>query len=135
MKANSFFLICAAALFSLSVITINIAPIISKAHTSFFEGWGTRNCKILDDNLDYQKSIGAYDEYKNALNLEERKIDECRYHNIMYSLEYAAFIIDVSLGSILAFLGLIHYIEPGNNFQKILGIFFYFCYNTARRLL
>ena len=127
MKANSFFLICAAALFSLSVITINIAPIISKAHTSFFEGWGTRNCKILDDNLDYQKSIGAYDEYKNALNLEERKIDECRYHNIMYSLEYAAFIIDVSLGSILAFLGLIHYIEPGNNFQKIsglLGLFF-----------
>lgn len=127
MKANLFFLICAAALFSLSVITINIAPIISKAHTSFFEGWGTRNCKILDDNLDYQKSIGAYDEYKNALNLEERKIDECRYHNIMYSLEYAAFIIDVSLGSILAFLGLIHYIEPGNNFQKIsglLGLFF-----------
>ena len=127
MKVNSFFLICAAALFSLSVITINIAPIISKAHTSFFEGWGTRNCKILDDNLDYQKSIGAYDEYKNALNLEERKIDECRYHNIMYSLEYAAFIIDVSLGSILAFLGLIHYIEPGNNFQKIsglLGLFF-----------
>ena len=40
----------------------------------------------------------------------------------MYSLEYSAMIIDVSLGFIVAFLALINYIEPGNNFKPITGI-------------
>jgi hypothetical protein len=109
-------------LFSISVITITIAPIVSKAHTSFFDGWGTTNCQILEDDLDFKKSVGEFEEYRNVLTIEERIVDECRYHNTMYSLEYSAMIIDVSLGFIVAFLALINYIEPGNNFKPITGI-------------
>ena len=122
MNANLFFLIFAFCLFSISVITITIAPIVSKAHTSFFDGWGTTNCQILEDDLDFKKSVGEFEEYRNVLTIEERIVDECRYHNTMYSLEYSAMIIDVSLGFIVAFLALINYIEPGNNFKPITGI-------------
>ena len=122
MNANLFFLIFACCLFSISVITITIAPIVSKAHTSFFDGWGTTNCQILEDDLDFKKSVGEFEEYRNVLTIEERIVDECRYHNTMYSLEYSAMIIDVSLGFIVAFLALINYIEPGNNFKPITGI-------------
>ena len=122
MNANLFFLIFACCLFSISVITITIAPIVSKAHSSFFDGWGTTNCQILEDDLDFRKSIGEFEEYRNVLKIEERKADECKYHNTMYSLEYSAMIINVSLGCIITFLALINYIEPGNDFKPITGI-------------
>ena len=123
MSPNFFFLLFASCLFCISIITINIAPIISKAHSSFFEGWGTTNCQIAETELDYMKSIGAYDEYKNIQKIEERKIDECYQRNIMYNLEYAAVIIDISLSFIIAFLALINYLEPRNNLKKTIGIF------------
>ena len=40
----------------------------------------------------------------------------------MYSLEYAALVIDVSLGFIIMVLAIIHVTEPGNKFEKISGI-------------
>ena len=122
MNQNLLFLIFATCLFTISVITITIAPIISKAHISFFDGWGTTNCEKLVDDLDFEKSIGTFDEYKRALKIRERQIDECKRHKIYYSLEYSAFIIDVSLGFIIAIIALIHYVEPGNNFKNITGI-------------
>ena len=122
MNANFFFLIFAFALFAFSVITITIAPIISKAHITFFDGWGTANCEILEEDLDFVKSIGTYDEDKQAKEIEERKIDECRNHKAMYSLEYAALVIDVSLGFIIMVLAIIHVTEPGHKFEKISGI-------------
>ena len=115
MDQNLLFLIFATCFFTISVITITIAPIISKAHISFFDGWGTTNCEKLVDDLDFEKSIGTFDEYKRALKIRERQIDECKRHKIYYSLEYSAFIIDVSLGFIIAIIALIHYVEPGNN--------------------
>ena len=121
MNNNFLFLIISASFFCLSVITLVTAPIISKAHTSFFEGWGTINCKKLEDDLDFEKSIGTYDEYKKALTIKERQIDECKIHNTMNGLEYVCLIIDVFLGFIIVFLALINYIEPGNNFRKIIG--------------
>ena len=57
MNANLFFLIFACCLFSISVITITIAPIVSKAQTSFFDGWGTTNCQILEDDLDFVRLV------------------------------------------------------------------------------
>ena len=122
MNTNFLFLIFSCCLLCISVITITIAPIISKAHSSFFLGWGTTNCQLLDIDLDYSKSIGAYDEYKNVLKIEDRKIDECNYRNIMYSLEYAALLIDVSLGFIIAILALINYVEERNNLKNIIGV-------------
>ena len=122
MNANLFFLISAFCLLSVSVITITIAPIISKAHSNFFEGWGTQNCKRLEDDLDFKKEIGDFDEYPNVLTIEDRKVDDCKYQNAMYNLEYASMIIDVSLGCIVTLLALINYIEPRNNFKMGTGL-------------
>jgi hypothetical protein len=122
MNNNFLFLIISAIFFGLSIITIVIAPIINKAHVSFFEGWGTTNCQKLEDALDFEKSIGTYDEYQSTLTVKEREIDECKIHNTMNGLEYACLIIDFSLGFIIAFLALINYIEPENNQRKKIGI-------------
>ena len=122
MNNNFLFLIISAGFFGFSIITILTAPIISKAHTSFFNGWGTTNCQKLEDDLDFEKSIGTYDEYKSALTIRERQIDECKIHNTMNGLEHACLIIDVFLGFIILFLAFINYIEPGNNLRKIIGI-------------
>ena len=123
MNTNLLFLISACCFFSLSIITITIAPIISKAHLSFFDGWGTTNCQKLEDDLDFKKEIGDFDEYRNVLKIEERIVDECKYHNNMYSLEYSALIIDISLGCLITFLALINYIEPRNGFKIGTGLF------------
>ena len=122
MNSNFFFLICAFAFFSLSIITITIAPIISKAHINFFNEWGTSNCAKLEEDLDFRKSIGAYDDDKQRKEIEERKVDECKNHKAMYSLEYASLIIDISLGFIIFILAIINYVEPGNKLVNTTGI-------------
>lgn len=122
MNSNFFFLICALTLFSLSIITITIAPIISKAHINFFEGYGTSNCAKMEEDLDFMKSIGTYDDDKQSKEIEERKIDECKNHKAMYGLEYAALIIDVSLGFVITMLAIINYIDKGNKFQNTTGL-------------
>lgn len=122
MNTNFFFLISALSLFILSIITITTAPIISKAHINFFNGWGTDNCERLEEDLDFIKSIGTFEGDKQAKEIEERKIDECKNHRAMYSLEYAALIIDISFGFITTMLAIIHITEPGHKFEKVSGI-------------
>ena len=122
MNNNFLFLIISTSFFGLSIITILTAPIISKAHISFFKGWGTTNCQKLEDDLDFEKSIGTYDEYQSALTIKERQIYECKIHNTMDGLEHACLIIDFLLGFVILFLAFINYIEPGNNLRKIIGI-------------
>ena len=122
MNNNFLFLIISASFFGLSIISILTAPIISKANTPFFKGWGTTNCQKLEDDLDFEKSIGTYDEYQSALTIKERQINECKIHNTMNGLEHACLIIDVLLGFIILFLAFINYIEPGSSLRKIIGI-------------
>ena len=134
MNKNFIFFIIACSLFILSIITVNVAPIISKADSiitvdnrdvSFFEGWGNANCKKLDDDYKYKRDIRKYYDEENKKPEEDqdkRIISECKNHKIMYSLEYAALIIDVSLGFICTFLGLINYLEPGKPFEKNSGL-------------
>ena len=131
MNKNFIFFIIACSLFILSIITVNVAPIISKADSiitddvSFFEGWGNANCKKLDDDYKFKRDIRKYYDEENKKPEEDqvkRIISECKNHKIMYSLEYAALILDVSLGFICTFLGLIHYLEPGKPFEKNSGL-------------
>ena len=130
MNKNFIFFVISCALFVLSIIAANVAPIISKAAVEYngvnvFENWGTANCQQLDDNYKYKKDIlKTYDADGQKPNEEQvkRKIKECKNHNTMYSLEYAALIIDVSLGFICTVLGLIYYLEPGKPLEKQSGL-------------
>ena len=124
MNKNFIFFVIACALLVLSIIAANVAPIISKASTRYFEDWGNLNCQIADDEYDHAKDTNYYDDDSRKPEEEQDKriIKECKNHNTMYSLEYAALIIDVSLGFICTVLGLIYYLEPGKPLEKQSGL-------------
>lgn len=127
MSNNLLFLIFSFSLFILSTITICLAPIINGADKGvIFTDWNTQNCKLLEDIYQHDKDEKKYDidlpEIKAKEKIEKKKISECKRHKVMYGLEYAAFIVDIVLGFICFFLGIIQFIEQGNNFEKTTGI-------------
>lgn len=126
MNNNLFFLILSTCLLVLSVITICLAPIMNGAGGNYFEDWNIANCQKMDDDYKYAKGHDAYNlEYKEEYvrdKIDKRRITECKRHKIMYSFEYVAFYVDVVLSFICFVLGLIHYLESGNNFEKVSGI-------------
>ena len=107
MNKNFIFFVIACALLVLSIITANVAPIISSRNSG---GWGISNCQKFDDYYKYYKDNHVYDDdsKKPVEEQRKRKIKECKNHKAMYSLEYVALIVDVSLGFICTVLGLIY---------------------------
>ena len=128
MSNNLSFLIFSFSLFVLSTITICLVPIINGADKGvIFKDWNIQNCKLMEDIYQHDKDEKKYavdlQDVKVKEKIEKRKISECKRHKVMHGLEYAAFIVDVVFGFICFFLGIIHFLEPGNNFEKITGIF------------
>ena len=124
MNKQLFFLITACSLFVLSIIAINVAPIISKSGIyPYFHKWANGNCQKLEDEYKFGKDNHAYDSPvpKAQEKRDKNKIDECKRHKVMYGLEYSAFVIDVSLGFICSFLSLFHFLEPGKPLEKVSG--------------
>ena len=123
MNKQLFFLIIACSLFVLSIIAINVAPIISKSsYYPYFKDWANKNCQKLEDDYKYSKDNHGYDTLTKAHEEnDKKKIDECKRHKVMYGLEYSAFVIDVSLGFICSFLSLFHFLEPGKSLEKVSG--------------
>lgn len=112
----------ACSLLTLSIITINIAPMISKSGSEdIFKDWSTANCQLLSDEDKREKDNGGYSS-KPKEEQAKRIINECGNHKLMYGFEIAAFVIDVSLGFVCSLLGLIHFLEPGKDFEKISGL-------------
>lgn len=128
MNNNLFFLIISTALLVLSVITVCHAPIINGAvgNNDYMDEWNEDNCKKRDDDYKHDKDHDRYnlEEVRGYIDdkIAKRKITECKRHHLMFSFEYVAFIVDVVLGFICFILGFIHYLEPGNKFEKVSGI-------------
>ena len=124
MNKNFIFFVIACALLVLSIIAANVAPIISKASTRYFEDWGISNCQKKDDDYKHAKDNQAYDDDSTKPTEErvKRIIKECKNNKVMYSLEYVALIVDVTLGFICTVLGLIYYLEPGKPLEKQSGL-------------
>ena len=59
---------------------------------------------------------------KNDLEEKKRKINLCKRHNAMYSLEYTSIIFDVILSFICTQLALFHYFDVGKSFEKFSGL-------------
>ena len=124
MNKQLFFLITACSLFVLSIIAINVAPIISKSGIyPYFDNWANGNCQKLEDDYKFDKDNHAFDSPapKGKEKRVKKEIDECKRHKVMYGLEYSAFVIDVSLGFICSFLSLFHFLEPGKPLEKVSG--------------
>lgn len=131
MKNNLLFLILSGALLALSVITVCLAPIINKANgnNNYFQYWNIANCQLADDEYKHDKANDVYnpettgdDHVKIREKIVKRRIEECKRHKVMYSLEYVAFIVDIVLGFICFVLGLMHFLESGNQFEKTSGM-------------
>ena len=100
MNKQLFFLIIACSLFVLSIIAINVAPIISKANNNInidWSEWANQNCQKMDDDYKFDKNNHIYDDQtsKTSEKIRKRKIDECKKHKVMFGLEYSTFVIDI----------------------------------------
>ena len=131
MQKNLFFLICAAALLILSIICIFIGPNINdKIYDLQILISGnypctktpSLNCQKMEDDYNFHIENNFYFANETHKKLYKKEIDECKKLNAMKDLEFSSFIIDVVLGFICFFLGLIHYLDQGKPFEKYSGL-------------
>ena len=114
------FLIFSTCIFVFSIVSICTAPIINGALK--VESWNTLNCKYEED--EYQSINNNYNSLnkESLLETQKKKKDECYRKKAMHSLEYSSLILDIILGFICAFLGLLHYFDIGKPTEKISGL-------------
>ena len=131
MQKNLFFLICAAALLILSIICIFIGPNINdKIYDLNVLISGqypctktpSQNCQKMEDDYNFHIENNLFFLNETHKKLYKKEIDECKKLNAMKDLEFSSFIIDVVLGFICFFLGLIHYLDQGKPFEKYSGL-------------
>ena len=131
MQKNLFFLICAAALLILSIICIFIGPNINDKiydlHILISGNYPctktpSLNCQKMEDDYNFHIENNFYFANETHKKLYKKEIDECKKLNAMKDLEFSSFIIDVVLGFICFFLGLIHYLDQGKPFEKYSGL-------------
>jgi hypothetical protein len=116
---KTLFLALSAAIVIFSIISICCAPIINGILTES-SSWKTDNCKLESDEYkNLKKTSGTTDA---DLKEQKKKLNRCNRHKAMYGLEYSSLILDVTLGSICAILGLLHYFDVAKPFEKITGI-------------
>ena len=114
MKKTSIILIRSLIICLFCVISISVAPVINNLLDNFTT-WGKLNCELYSDIAEYSSTINTHFENQKLKNL-------CRRQNAMYSLEYAAFIINIFIAAILAQMTLIHYFDKGYGFEKTTGL-------------
>ena len=114
MKKTSIILIISLIICLFCVISISVAPVINNLLDNFTT-WGKLNCELYSDIAEYSSTINTHFENQKLKNL-------CRRQNAMYSLEYAAFIINLFLAAILAQITLIHFFDKGLDFEKTTGL-------------
>ena len=116
---KTLFLALSAAIVIFSIISICCAPIINGILTES-SSWKTENCKLESDTYkNLKKTSGTTDAQLKA---QKKILNKCNRHKAMYGLEYSSLILDVTLGSICAILGLLHYFDVAKPFEKITGI-------------
>ena len=114
MNYGYIYFIISCSILLLSIININIGPIVSLAIGS---DWKNLNCDLLSDEFDeVKKEETDMDDdtenynYKYPINL-------CKRRKGMYAMEYTAFIYDITFGFVCSSLGLIHLL--GNKLELV----------------
>ena len=125
---NLLFLCIASAIVIFNVIVINFAPNIKGDLISMSD----TPCNYLADRHKYRKEktvlqLSRYnvlneDDKKEYLDLLIENKNRCYRHKAMEGLEYSSLCINITFGFICAILGLLQYLNAGNNIGKIVGI-------------
>ena len=113
---NLIFLCIAASILLFSIIVVNIAPAIN--HLVDANNWMENSCKFQDDNIKINEDLNAGDEVLKPL---KKNRDRCKRKQAMVGLEYTAFNLNLLIGFICSFLGLLHFLNLGN-LGKIPGL-------------
>ena len=128
---NLIFLCIATCIFILSVIVLNVAPIIngllgkgtydSNGEATSY-GWYDKNCELYNDNYNINKKLSleeagrTQEEQNEYIEYLKEGRNKCYRNKAMAGLEYAAFNSNLVFGLISAILGLLKYY--GNNLGK-----------------
>ena len=134
MKTLIFFCI-ASVILVLSIVTINIAPIINGLVGSTIyhadgsvvsHGWWVDTCKSYNDEYKYTKKYNndfqKQEDKEKYLKLIKEGENKCKRNKAMMGLEYVAFNINIIFGLTCTLLGLLFYLKLGENNGKIIGL-------------
>jgi amino acid transporter len=121
MNIRLFFFIFASVISLLSIITICISPNINGFND---HEWRGLNCQPLKDQYDYDKNRNyiSNEDKDKTLKADKKELNKCKRHKGMYDLEYTSLIIDLIFGVFISFLGLLHCLDVGKQFEKNTGI-------------
>ncbi len=121
MNKGLIFLCLSCGLLVLTIITICVAPIITRELGS---DWGQLNCQYFADA--HKDTEDDNSKTKDQKDEELKTIDKlkhlCDREKAMYGLEYASLISDLVFGFSCTLLSLLHFFGVGKNFEKITGI-------------
>ena len=116
------FFCIASAILLFSIITINIVPIIGGLVGS---SWGspTESCKYLSDkyDIDKDKTYNSEEVKESTLDNDKKKLNRCNRKQAMVGLEYTSLNVNLFVGFICAFFGLLLFLNLGN-LGKIPGL-------------
>jgi hypothetical protein len=124
MNYGYIILIISGGILILSIININIGPIVSL--TIGFD-WGNLNCEILSDEYDFYKNDipNMDDDIKKYY--YEIPIEKCRRRKAMHNMEYTAFVFDISIGFICGSLSLLQSLGDKTELVPKLAIISFGC--------
>ena len=118
------FLCIASAIVLLTVIVLNVSPIIHVIGTDWYDD----SCQYFADIYKYNKDKSYTDLYLSSQDEKDKYLDYikegkavCESQKAMTGLEYASLNINVFCGFTCAILGLLLYLNV-NNFGKITGL-------------
>ena len=126
------FLCLATTIVLLSVIVLNLAPVIQRLIPLKYNY--NDACKKLADKYKYEEKlsldelklansdISDSDDRKEYLDLLKEGKNTCYRDKAMIGLEYAAFNINVVFGATCSVLGLLFYLGAANDKGKVIGI-------------
>ena len=122
MNYGYIFLIISCCILILSIININIGPIVS---LTLGYDWKYLNCELLSDEYDFDKNDfpSMDDDIKKYY--YEIPIEKCKRRKAMYNMEYITFVFNITIGFICGSISLLQFIgEKTELVQKtsIIGI-------------
>ena len=124
MNYGNIILIISGGILILSIININIGPIVSL--TIGFD-WGNLNCEILSDEYDFYKNDIPNMDDNIKKYYYEIPIEKCRRRKAMHNMEYTAFVFDITIGFICGSLSLLQSLGDKTELVPKLAIISFGC--------
>ena len=123
MKKGLLFFCCSCCILVLTIINLNVGPIVSG---KVGDDWGLLNCELFKDQKDKAKdTLGSLSDEEDKY--MQSRIDYCTRAKGIYNMEYTAFIFDMVIGFICGLIGLLHLFDIKKDFVANTGLIGLIC--------